>query len=66
LVDATECPVLTSTAACVPSPLRLSLIADFWVHRGQLHTVGLPCRDFAMRARMRVLPAWPSITAAGR
>jgi hypothetical protein len=34
LVDATECPVLTRVAACVPSPLRLARIADFRVHRG--------------------------------
>jgi hypothetical protein len=39
--------------------------ADSRVHSGQLHTVGLPCRDFAMRTRMRALPAWPSITAVG-
>ena len=36
------------------------------VHGGQPHTVGLPCRDFAMCTRMRALPAWASITAAGR
>ena len=58
-------PVLTRVAACVPSSLRLARIADFRAHSGQLDTVGLPCRDFAMRARMRVLPAWPAITAAG-
>jgi hypothetical protein len=39
-------PVLTSTAACVPGPLRVARIADFRVHSGQLDTVGLPCRHF--------------------
>jgi hypothetical protein len=52
-------------AACVSSPLRLARIADFRVHSGQLHVVGLPCRTFAIRTRIRALPAWSAITAAG-
>jgi hypothetical protein len=64
LVDATECPVLTSTAACVPSPLRLARIGGF---PGAQRTAGhgrpaLPGLS-QVRTRIRALPAWPAITA---
>jgi hypothetical protein len=49
---------------CVES-VEAARIADFRVHSGQLQVVGLPCRTFAIRTRIRALPARSAITAAG-